>query len=99
MRDAGDVLARALVRLTGQRLGHARMQRAPLGDGHVRVRHLVGQRVPKGVLGVGSRRRLVHELRRLQPLEPVANRIGRHVGDRLQERAREVFADDSRRRQ
>ena len=72
---------------------------APLELVHAGVGHLVGQRVPEGVLGLDAADRLVDELGRLQLGQAAADRLRRQPGDGLQHRQREVLADDGRRGQ
>jgi hypothetical protein len=58
------------------------------------VRDLVRESMLEGVLEIRIEARLVKELGGLEVIEPTAERLVRHLGDRLEQRERNVPADD-----
>ena len=58
------------------------------------VRDVLGERVREGVLRVRIEPGLVEELGRPQVVESTTERLVRQVGDRLEQRERDVLADD-----
>jgi hypothetical protein len=66
---------------------------APLAE-EPAVRHLLGERVLEGVLGVGVEARLVEELPRLEMGQAPAKVLLRQLGDGPQQGQRHLLADD-----
>ena len=62
------------------------VQEGPVGD-------LVGERVLERVCPLGEHRRLVEELGCLEVRQPVVQRVLGQLGDRVQERERDILAD------
>jgi hypothetical protein len=54
----------------------------------------VGKRVLEGVFEIGKQSGFVHELGGLQVVESATDRLVRQLGDRLEQRERDVLADD-----
>src|ERR1700720_1140869 len=54
----------------------------------------MGEGVLEGVFGIGKDARFIKKLRRLETTQPVTEHLLALVRDRLQERKREVLADD-----
>ena len=61
------------------------------------IRHLLGERVPEGVLEVGKEARFQHESTSLEVGETTSNVLLGLTGHRLKQRERHVVTDDSRR--
>jgi len=78
------------------RLDDPRVEDLALRRGHARVRDLVGERVPEGVLGLGRGARLGEKFRGLETGAGVAEHVLPDPGHRLDDRERHVLADHRR---
>ena len=72
------------------------VQRAPPIVKQAAVGHVVGERVPEPVRGLGKEGLLLEKLRPAQPAERCPKLLAPEVGHRLQQGARHLLADDRR---
>ena len=75
---------------------HPHVQRAPPVVKQAAVGHVVGERVPEPVRGLGKEGLLLEKLRPAQPAERRPQLLAPEVGHRLEQGARHLLADDRR---
>jgi len=96
-RELIDVARAAVVVEPLDRVYDPRVQDAPLLAEQARVGDVAGQRAPEAIHDVGKEGRLVEEPGALQARQRAADALRGHVDDRLEQRLRDVRADDGRR--
>ena len=94
MREPLDVLTEAIRVERLDRLDDPRMKLMAALLQQPAVRDVLGERVREGVLRARIEPGLVEELGRAQVVESATERLVRQVGNRLEQRERDVLADD-----